>query len=93
MTAAVADPLEAAIIAGAARALRRRAAAQRTGAAAKTFPAGPKYPGVMVATGEARIAAGLASVLARLADEIDPPRPGAAPVPFRVVRLPSQALH
>ena len=53
------------------RALRRRAAAQRTRAAAETFPAGPNFPGVTIRTGEGEIAARLADGLARLADELD----------------------
>jgi hypothetical protein len=63
--------IELAIHAGAARALRTRAAVQRQMAVEGTSSAGEKYPGVVIQTGEAAIAGRLANAFELLADEIE----------------------
>lgn len=65
------DTIEAAIIAGAARVLRRRAAIQRQRAADGTVPAGENFPGVMIRSGEAVIADRLANEFTRIAEELE----------------------
>jgi hypothetical protein len=63
--------IQAAICAGAVRALRRRAAHQASLASAGTVTAGGRFPNVKIRTGEAEIARRLERVLREVADELD----------------------
>ena len=69
--AKVLNEIELAIRAGAARALRARAAVQRRKAADGTSTAGEKYPDVIIRTGEAAVAEKLAATFERIAAEIE----------------------
>jgi hypothetical protein len=71
------DVIELAVRAGAARALRARAALQRKKAAGGTSSAGEQFPNVVIQTGEAAVAANLAATFERIAYEIE--ADGAAP--------------
>ena len=64
------DEIELAIVAGAARALRARAALQRKKAGDGTSSAGDRFPDVRIQTGEAAVAGRLASAFELLADSI-----------------------
>jgi len=65
------DNIELAIFAGAVRALRARADRQRQKAAGGIAAAWNHFPGVMVRSPEAAMAANLAAEFERLADEIE----------------------
>ena len=65
------DALEVAIRAGAVRALRRRAAAQRGTAAAGIIPAGEHFPGIVIRSPEGALANNLADGLERIANDLD----------------------
>ena len=65
------DNIELAILAGAVRALRTRADKQRQKAAGGIAAAGDHFPGVMVRSPEAAMAANLADAFERIADEIE----------------------
>jgi hypothetical protein len=69
--AAFADEIELAVRAGAARALRTRAAVQRLRAVDGTSSAGEQFPNVVIQTGEAAVAGRLASAFEALATEIE----------------------
>jgi hypothetical protein len=66
-----ASELEAAIVAGAIAALRRRASVQAQKARDGTTSAGDAHPHVVIATGEAATAVALARALERIAAEFD----------------------
>ena len=63
--------LELAVRAGAAKALKARAAVQRLRAAEGTSSAGEQFPNVTIQSGEAAVAGRLASAFELLADEIE----------------------
>ena len=65
------DGIELAIRAGAVRALRTSADRQRQKAAGGIAAAGDHFPGVMVRSPEAAMAANLADAFERIADEIE----------------------
>lgn len=65
------NDIELAVRAGAARALRARAAVQRLRAAEGTSAAGEKFPGVVIQTGEATVATRLVATFEQIANEID----------------------
>ena len=65
------NDVEVAVRAGAARALRARAAVQRKKAGDGTAAAGGQFPDVTIQTGQAAVAARLASVFEALAGEIE----------------------
>jgi hypothetical protein len=65
------NDIEIAVRAGAARALRARAAVQRQLAADGTSAAGEKYAGVIIRTGEAAVAARLTTMFEQIADDIE----------------------
>ena len=65
------DSIELAILAGAVRALRTRAGRQREKAAGGIAAAGDHFPGVMVRSPEAAMAANLAHAFERIAEEIE----------------------
>ena len=69
--AKILSEIERAIVAGAARALRAKAAVQLRKAADGTSTAGEKYPDVVIRTGEAAVAGRLASAFELLAGEIE----------------------
>lgn len=69
--AKVLNEIELAIRAGAARALRARAAVQLRKAADGTSTAGEKYPDVVIRTGEAAVAEKLAATFERIVAEIE----------------------
>jgi hypothetical protein len=63
--------IELALRAGAAKALKARAAIQRLRATDGTSSAGEQFPDVTIRTGEAAVAARLAATLEQIADEIE----------------------
>ena len=63
--------IERGVRAGAARALRTRAAIQRQRAADGTSTGGDKNPSIVIQTGEAAVAARLVGAFELLADEIE----------------------
>jgi hypothetical protein len=63
--------IELAVRAGAAKALKARAAIQRLRATDGTSSAGEQFPDVTIRTGEAAVAARLAATLEQIADEIE----------------------
>ena len=63
--------IELAVRAGAAKALKARAAVQRLRAADGTSSAGDHFPGVLVRSPEAAMAANLAAAFERIAAEIE----------------------
>jgi hypothetical protein len=63
--------IQAAICAGAVRALRRRAAHQASLASAGTVTASGRFPNVKILSGEAEIARRLERALREVADELD----------------------
>jgi hypothetical protein len=63
--------IQAAIYAGAVRALRRRAAHQASLASAGTVTAGGRFPNVKIRSGEAEIARRLERALREVADELE----------------------
>jgi hypothetical protein len=65
------DSLESAIRAGAARALRDRAAAQRSKAVEGTIPLGDDFPGIVIRSPEAALADSLADGLERIASDLE----------------------
>ena len=65
------DAIEVAIRAGTARALRKRAAAQRAIAAEGTALLGDRFPGAVLRTPEAALANNLAAGLERIADDLE----------------------
>ena len=69
--AKILSEIDLAIGAGAARALRARAAVQRRKAADGTSSAGEQFPDVTIQTGEAAVAGRLASAFELLAGEIE----------------------
>ena len=69
--AKVLGDIELAVLAGATRALRARAAVQRQKAADGTSSAGERHPNIVIRTGEAAVAGRLASAFELLAGEIE----------------------
>ena len=69
--AKVLSDIEFAVCAGAACALRARAALQRKKACDGTSSAGERHPSIVIQTGEAAVAGRLASAFELLADEIE----------------------
>ena len=69
------DSIELAILAGAVRALRTRADNQREKAAGGIAAAGDHFPGMLVRSPEAAMAANLATEFERLADELEAEAP------------------
>jgi hypothetical protein len=65
------DEIELVVRAGAARALRKRAAVQRQLAADGTSSAGEKCAGVIIRTGEAAVAARLTTMFEQIAADIE----------------------
>jgi hypothetical protein len=65
------DEIEAAVRAGAVRALRRRADRQAAIANLETGPAGERFPDVIIRTGRAALAGRIAESLNACADQID----------------------
>ncbi len=65
------DAIETAIRAGAARALRKRAAVQRGKAAAGIIPAGEHFPNIVIRSPEAALANDLADGLERIASDLE----------------------
>jgi hypothetical protein len=63
--------IDAAIRDGAVRALRKRAKVQADRAAIGEIPAGDKYPGVIIRSGESAIASSLCAALSAIADELE----------------------
>jgi hypothetical protein len=75
INASLPDQIELAICAGAARALRTRAAVQRQMAADGTSSAGDRFPTIVVRSPEAAMAANLADAFLRIADGIEAEAP------------------
>ena len=71
MTESLESEIETAIRVGALRALRRRAKIQADRAADGEVPAGDKYPGVIIRSGESVLAQGLSEALSAIADELE----------------------
>lgn len=69
--AKILSEIERAIVAGAAKALKARAAVQRLRAADGTSTGGERYPSITIRTGEAAVASRLAATFEVIAGEIE----------------------